>query len=200
MAYITLDELKEILPEILNQWLDENDESWEWIFQEIEQKCYIGKKTNGKKWKKKLREDVNELTLKVNVITPRLIADSNDQIDKLTKKVDELKGYLTDNLSPRINRLSNDVEDAKSMAQTAKQRTEVDYSNMSNITNEKRIIQNVYNRMANRGATKEELDTFRHLIKKYDATNCQPPVKDGKDELNSMTSDDIAHGEAKDNG
>lgn len=30
-------------------------------------------------------------------------------------------------------------------------------------------IQNVYNRMANRGATREELDSFRNLIHKYNA-------------------------------
>lgn len=64
------------------------------------------------------------------------------------------------------------------MAETAKQRTEVDYSSMSNITNEMQIIQNVYNRMINRGATREELDNFKHLIKKYDATNYKPPIKD----------------------
>lgn len=124
MVYITLDELKEILPEILDQWIDEDDESWEWIFQEIEQNCHIGKKFKSKKWKKKLRDDVDELTRKVDVITPKLIADLNS-------RVDELRKYATDNLSSRINRLSNDVEAAKSMAQTAKQRTDVDYTKCS---------------------------------------------------------------------
>lgn len=44
MAYIYLEELEKILPGILDQWIDEDDESWEWIFQEIEQKCHISKR------------------------------------------------------------------------------------------------------------------------------------------------------------
>lgn len=170
MVYITLKELKEILPCILEDqkvWMD--DESWECVFNEIEQNCHIGKRLKGKKWKKKLREDVDELTLKVNLITPRLIADSNDQVDELTKKVDELRRYLTDNLSPRINRLSNDVEDAKSMAQTVKNRTDIDYTQMSKKRSDADAVQNVFNKMKDRGATKEELNTFRDLIHKYNA-------------------------------
>ena len=161
MVYITLDELKEILPEILDQWIDEDDESWEWIFNEIEQKCHIGKKKKDKK-QKKYAERLDELTRKVDVVTPQLIADLNS-------RVDELRKYTTDNLSSRINRLSNDIEVAKSMAQTAKQRTEVDYTKCSKEKSEADVVQEIYNRMSGRGATFEELNTFRNLLQKYDA-------------------------------
>lgn len=192
MAYITLDELKEILPDILDQWIDEDDESWEWIFSEIEQKCYIGTKQKGKKWKKKLQS-------MVNTHSTVLSAHRND-INELTKKVDELRRYSTDNLSSRINELSNkvsnlsssnvsmntrinrmeqDIKAAKSMAQTAKQRTEVDYRKYSGKSDgdvkynkeksDADVVQEVYNRMSGRGATFEELDAFRKVIQKYDA-------------------------------
>lgn len=123
MAYIYLEELKECLPIILSDWIEPGDESWEWIFQEIEQTCHVGKRLKGKKWRKKLDS-------MVETHSTVLSAHRND-INELTKKVDELKRYVIDNLSPRINSLSNDVEAAKSMAQTAKQRTEVDYSKYS---------------------------------------------------------------------
>lgn len=129
MAYIYLEELKKILPEIFGEWIDEDDESWEWIFQEIEQKCHVCKRLKGKKWRKKLDS-------MVETHSTVLSAHRND-INELTKKVDELKRYVIDNLSPRINSLSNDVEAAKSMAQTAKQRTEVDYTKCSKNNKEK---------------------------------------------------------------
>ena len=168
MAYITLNELKEVLPIILERWIDEDDESWEWIFQEIEQKCHIGTKRKGKKWKKYVEDDIYQMKSMADTHSVVLNAHRND-INELTKKVDELKKYATDNLSPRINRIDNDVAAAKSMAQTAKQRTEVDYTQMSKVKNDTDVIQDVYNRMAGRGATKEELDTFRNLMHKYDA-------------------------------
>lgn len=78
MAYIYLEELKEILPGILDQWIDKDDESWEWIFQEIEQKCHIGKHLKGKKWKKKL-------VSMVDTHSTVLVAHRND-INELNKK------------------------------------------------------------------------------------------------------------------
>ena len=59
MAYICLEELEKILPVILDQWIDKDDEGWKWIFQEIEQKCPVGKRLKGKKWRKKLDSMVN---------------------------------------------------------------------------------------------------------------------------------------------
>ena len=162
MAYIYLDELEKILPGILDSWIDKDDESWEWIFSEIEQKCYVGmKKKDKKKWKTKIESMVNAHTT--------IIAAHRNDINELNEKVDELKKYVTDNLSPRINGLSKDVEIAKTLANIAKQRTEVNYDQISKAKNDADIIQDVYNRMAGRGATREELDGFRDLIHKYDA-------------------------------
>ena len=146
MAYIYLDELKEILPRILDQWIDEDDESWEWIFSEIEQKCYIGtrlsrpdedcftikkgKKSKDKKWKKKIRDDVDELQyfrhneyeVKVNGIATR--------VNELSNKVSKLNDICNAH-TVRLDNIGRDITAAKSMAQTAKQRTEVDYSKYS---------------------------------------------------------------------
>ena len=129
MAYICLEELEKILPVILDQWIDKDDEGWKWIFQEIEQKCPVGKRLKGKKWRKKLDS-------MVNTHSTVLSAHRND-INELTKKVDDLKKYATDNLNSRINTLFYDVSAAKSMAETAKQRTEVDYTKCSQNNKEK---------------------------------------------------------------
>ena len=75
--------------------------------------------------------------------------------------------------------MNQDVNAAKTIAKIAKDRTDIDYSKYSgksdgniNYNKEKSdadVVQEVYNRMAGRGATKEELDTFRNVIQKYDA-------------------------------
>jgi outer membrane murein-binding lipoprotein Lpp len=132
MAYITLKELKKILPGILDQWIDEDDESWEWIFQEIEQHCHVGKRKHikGKKWKKKLRDDVDELQyfrhneyeIKVNGIATR--------VNELNNKVSKLNDICNAH-TVRLDNICRDITAAKSMAQIAKQRTEVDYSKYS---------------------------------------------------------------------
>lgn len=133
MAYITLEELKEILPKILTYWIDKDDESWEWIFQEIEQKCHIGKKS---KKKKKVS--------KIEAIEITIMAHRND-INELTKKVDELNNRINNlnerhvDLTSRVNRIYSDVTAAKSMAETAKQRTEVDYTKCSQTDNKYKI-------------------------------------------------------------
>ena len=127
MAYIYLEELKKILPGILDQWIDKDDECWEWIFQEIEQKCHVGKKKKDKKPKKKDMQNAMEIAI---------MAHRND-INELTKKVGELNEKVDnlgrDNtiLSARISTLASSVEGVKWIAQTAKQRTEVDYSKYS---------------------------------------------------------------------
>ena len=179
MVYITLDELKEILPDIFNAWMDDNDESWEWIFQEVEKKCHVGK---GKKDKKQKKDDVGtlkndisvlsdrsrELNKKVDEVIPKIMGDFDARINALTKRIDGLSNKVS-NLSDKYITVSNDIRAAKLMAQTAKQRTEVDYTKCSKEKSDVDVIREVYNRMAGRGATREELDTFRNLIQKYDA-------------------------------
>lgn len=127
MAYIYLEELEKILPGILDQWIDKDDESWEWIFQEIEQKCHVGKKKKDKKPKKKDMQNAMEIAI---------MAHRND-INELTKKVDVLNNKISNlddrhaALVERVNHIRSDITAAKSMAEIAKQRTEVDYSKYS---------------------------------------------------------------------
>lgn len=174
MAYITLNELKEILPDILDQWIDEDDESWEWIFQEIEQKCHIGTKRKGKKWKKYIEDDIYQLKSMVDAQGTAIAAHRND-INKLASNLEgtvnnvtQLSLRLKDSVA-EIQHLRADITVAKSMAQTAKQRTDVDYTKCSKEKSDADVVQEVYNRMSGRGATFEELDGFRNLIQKYDA-------------------------------
>lgn len=126
MAYIYLEELEEILPGILDQWIDKDDEGWAWIFQEIEQKCHVGKK---EKKKKKVS--------KIDVIEIAIMAHRND-INELNKKFDEIKfdelKKIKEDiafLNARMHVISGEAKEAKFAAQTAKQRTEVDYSKYS---------------------------------------------------------------------
>lgn len=118
MAYIYLEDLKKILPGILDQWIDKDDESWEWIFQEIEQKCHVGKQKTKKKKK---------------WIFENLLAE----FDVYKKSTDKLQhenvqqGLSIKDIQAEVRRLRDDVKAAKSMAQTAKQRTEVDYTKCS---------------------------------------------------------------------
>ena len=121
MAYIYLDDLKKILPGILDSWIDEDDESWEWIFQEIEQKCHIGKK--GKKKKKfDKRVDIDALINKFQ----QMDKDLKQAINNNTQL-----GLSMKDMGAEIRHIREDVKSAKSMAETAKQRTEVDYSKYS---------------------------------------------------------------------
>jgi len=117
MAYIYLEELEKILPGILSDWIDGDDEGWKWIFQEIEQKCHVGKKEKKKKkW-----------------IFENLLAE----FDVYKKSTDKLQhenvqhGLSIKDIQAEIRRLRDDIKAAKSMAETAKQRTEVDYSKYS---------------------------------------------------------------------
>ena len=165
MAYITLDELKKILPEIMSDWIDKDDESWEWIFQEIEQKCHIGKKKKGKK--KQIEEKFENLLAEFDVYKKSTDGLQHENVQQ---------GLSIKDIQAEVRRLRDDIKAAKSMAEIAKNRTQVDYTKYTGYTkgSEAQIIQNVYNRMVNRGATREELDNFKAVIKKYDATNYQP--------------------------
>lgn len=120
MAYIYLDDLKKILPGILDSWIDKDDESWEWIFQEIEQKCHVGKKKKDKKPKKKDIQNAMEIAI---------MAHRND-INELNDKVSKLNDICNAH-TVRLDNIGRDISAAKSMAETAKQRTEVDYSKYS---------------------------------------------------------------------
>lgn len=129
MAYIYLEDLKEILPGILVHWIDKDDESWEWIFQRIEQKCHVGKKSKKKKKVSKIeaieiaimahRNDINECNRKITNLS-----------DVYTEKVQQMQLTIND-LRAEVMHLRSEITAAKSMAETAKQRTEVDYSKYS---------------------------------------------------------------------
>lgn len=161
MVYITLEVLKKILPGILEDWIDKDDEGWEWIFQEIEQKCYIGKK---KKDKKKRKTQIESM----------VIAEQRNDINELTQRVKELSNKIS-NLSDkcitmrtRINRMDQDITAAKSMAEIAKNRTEVDYTKPNRISytlwgNAQQIIKVC----GEHGATKEELEQLDLILSKY---------------------------------
>lgn len=129
MAYIYLKQLKEILPGILSDWIDSDDEGWKWIFQEIEQKCHVGKKEKKKKKVSKIdaieiaimahRNDINECNRKITNLS-----------DVYTGKVQQMQLTIND-LRAEVMHLKSEITAAKSMAETAKQRTEVDYSKYS---------------------------------------------------------------------
>lgn len=177
MAYITLEELKDTLPAIMNDWIDVSDESWEWIFNAIEHNCHVGKKKKDKKPKKKDMQNAMEIAI---------MAHRND-INELNNKISKLNDICNAH-TVRLDRISQDITAAKSMAEIAKQRTDVNYDQISKTKNDADVIQDVYNRMAGRGATREELDGFRDLIHKYDAlekkeipiSRCNPEDKDCK--------------------
>ena len=211
MAYIYLDELKKILPEILSSWIGDDEGDLECIFNEIEQKCHVGTKYKGKKWKYKLES-------RVYAHSTVLTAHRND-INELTKKVNELSNeisILNDRytmITSRVNRMDRDITATKSMAQVAKERTEVDYTQASKVKNDAEVVQEVYDRMIGRGATEEELHNFRDIIHKYDALKKEeiPVVKKDCDtckyehkrlieEPCKYCNNDSYKWEAKDNG
>lgn len=172
MAYIYLDELREILPGILDQWIDKDDECWEtWIFQEIEQKCHIGKKKKDKKKKTKIesmviaeqRNDINELNQRVTDFIKDYGADIRNSKEKINNLSDK---YVV--MTTRINRMDQDITAAKSMAEIAKNRTEVDYTKPNRISytlwgNAQQIIKVC----GEHGATKEELEQLDLILSKY---------------------------------
>lgn len=126
MAYIYLEELEKILPDILDQWIDKDDESWEWIFQEIEQKCHVGKK---KKDKKKRKAKIDSLIMKYQNLNKEVEEMHREFID--TKNNVIQLGLSMKDMGAEIKHVREDSKAAKSMAETAKQRTEVDYSKYS---------------------------------------------------------------------
>lgn len=85
MAYITLDELKEILPGILDSWVDDEGDL-EYIFQEIEQKCYVGtNKRKGKQWRKYIEDKVDQLNKKVEEMHRKHIDEGNSMSRELAR-------------------------------------------------------------------------------------------------------------------
>lgn len=173
MAYIELEELKDVLPGALDCCgLDAED--IEWVLQEVEQKFHIGKKPDGKKRKKLKKTEIDMILKRLADVEKRAY---NECVG--TGAIENLNGKIRD-LSHRIDQVKTIADGAKSQAEIAKQRTEVDYSKYSGksdgsvkysdyVIKEADVIQNVYNRMAKRGATRQELDTFRGLIHKYNA-------------------------------
>ena len=156
MAYIYFDDLKEILPVILSDWIEPGDEGWEWIFQEIEQKCYLGKKKKDKKkWKAEIKA------------TEAVLSAQRNDINTLTRRVNELSNKLS-NFSDRTNRMDRDIIAAKTMAEIAKNRTEVDYTKPIRVSytlwgNAQQIIKVC----GEHGATKEELEQLDLILSKY---------------------------------
>ena len=163
MAYITFNELKEILPGILNSWIDEDDESWEWIFQEIEQKCYVGKK------KKKNKKNVD-----IDALVKRL-QDLNKEVEEMHRGFIDTKNNVTQlglsmkDMGAEIKHIREDCKATKSMAEIAKQRTEIDYTKYKQPISYglwsdcKKVIETC----ERFGATKEELEQLDLIMSKY---------------------------------
>lgn len=194
MAYIYLEELKEILPEIMRDWIDEDDGSWEWIFQEIEQKCCVGKRLKGKKWKKKLQS-------MVDTHSTVLSAHRNDinKLESLLKgNIDNVTqlGLTMKDWGAEIRHLRNEITAAKSMAETAKNRTEVKYNEIGIDKKPPHISYTLWSSAKHmlsvfeqRGATKEELEQLDFLFSKYilDVNMCDSQWrKEHKQELNNL--------------
>lgn len=185
MAYITLNEIKEILPKILTYWIDKDDESWEWIFNKIEQKCHVGKKKKDKKPKKKDMQNAMEIAI---------MAHRND-INELNNKITNLSDRYTV-MVEIVNKMHQDVSAAKSMAEIAKNRTEVKYNEIGIEKKPPHISYTLWSSAKHmlsvfeqRGATKEELEQLDFLFSKYildvDISGSQWR-KEHKQELNNL--------------
>lgn len=160
MAYIYLEELKEHLPVILSDWIEPGDESWEWIFQEIEQKCHVGKKKKDKKPKKKDIQNAMEIAI---------MAHRND-INELNDKISRLNDICNAH-TVRLDRISQDITAAKSMAEIAKNRTETDYSKISSSNptgnTDWAKAQAIIMICESNGITKPELESLDLILSKY---------------------------------
>lgn len=175
MVYITLDELKDILPGILDSWVDDEGDL-EYIFQAIEQMCYVGtNKKKGKQWRTYIEDVIGILKSDISDLND-FHHELNKKVDELNKKIEEMHRKHIDegnSMSRELARIHSDIRSVKSMAQTAKDRTQIDYTKCSKEKSDADVVhdvvQEVYDRMAGRGATKEELDDFIDLINKYDA-------------------------------
>ena len=177
MAYIYLDDLKKILPGILDSWIDEDDESWEWIFSEIEQKCRIGKKE-----KKKKKFDKEEHIRRNRVDIDALI-NKFQQMDKDLKQAinnNTQLGLSMKDMGAEIRHIRDDVKAAKSMAEIAKNRTEVDYTKPKITYRQWEVCRKIIRTCERNGATKEELEQLDLIMSKYIPTSNNFSYADGK--------------------
>ena len=108
---------------------------------------------------KKFKEYQTVLCNSINDLATRVVKlnDKVEHIDERTMALDNVK----------VNQILNKTKELDEKVKILMERTTIDYSKPK--YTEAVCIQNVYNRMANRGATREELDGFRNLIHKYNA-------------------------------
>ena len=124
----------------------------------------MGKK---KKLKKEIREELDSLS----AVLDGGISGLQNRVTKLEDRLDRHTNWVAD-LDRHLCRAVSDSSAAKTMARIVKERTDVDYTKCSEKPETKsdaEVVQEIYDRMVGRGATLEELDTFRNLIQKYDA-------------------------------
>lgn len=175
MAYIYLDDLEEILPVIMNSWIDEDDESWEWIFKEIKNKSCIGERLSGKgKKKDKKKVDIDTLA--------KRLQDLNKEVEEMHREFINTKNNVTalevsnkqldillKDMRSEISNIRCNISETKSMAEIAKRRTEVDYSKYNKPISYglwsdcKKVIETC----ERFGATKEELEQLDLIMSKY---------------------------------
>lgn len=136
MDYIYLEDLKDTLPAIMNDWIDVDDESWEWIFNAIEQNCHVGKKSKKKKKKYNKKEWIKRNRVDIDVLIQKF-QDLNKEVEEMHRDFIDTKNNVTQlglsmkDMGAEIKHIREDSKAAKSMAETAKRRTEVDYSKYS---------------------------------------------------------------------
>lgn len=118
-------------------------------------------------------------------------------IDRLDKRDNELREMISNlgtkyaDFKEEYNKFkvtvpyNYEMEDLKQKVGILMDRTNTDYTEYSS---EAQVIQNVYNRMSNRGATRKELDTFRNLIQKYDACSVKWNKEESDDGKTTETS------------
>lgn len=120
----------------------------------------------GKKKYKKLKKEIYNLYNEINDIHDAILTWDKkvNRIDDKVNHIDE-RTMALDNV--KINKWADHTKQLEDKIKILMDRTSVDYGKPT--YSEPACIQNVYNRMANRGATREELDSFRNLIHKYNA-------------------------------
>ena len=123
-----------------------------------------------------LTDKINSLEEKMKFIDERTMALDNVKVQKAldkTKELDSKIKILMDRTSVNYSTCSdkgkklNDELNSMTSADIVQWCKEQDIKDIS----EAQVLQNVYNRMVNRGATKEERDAFREVIHKYNATS-----------------------------
>ena len=167
MAYIYLEELKEILPTILADYLLQDiidDDDWEWIYSEIEQKCHAGKRLKGKKWEKKMLDEMDQLFVKQDYDASQIkyIKEHLDKIDKTMSK--ELVTKRTIDLIN--NKINGDINRLSSRIDILMLRTSTDYANpVENIS--EGLCKKIVNICQANHAGFHELNTICDMFNKY---------------------------------